>query len=223
MDENLGEIMSIYTYTNFQLNVNHIKRFIDVSIAVLLLSTLWPLFIFIAVLIKVSSAGPIIYSQRRVGVILNDRTEFFDIYKFRTMCNKAEALTGAIWAAENDPRLTLIGKLLRKCRLDELPQLINVIKGEMSIVGPRPERPGIALYLEKKIPFYSERTYDVLPGITGLAQVHQGYDTSIEDVKSKILYDFAYSLSLTKLTKWLTMDFLIICRTLMIMILGRGR
>ena len=139
------------------------------------------------------------------------------------MCNKAEAGTGAVWAVENDPRSTHLGKILRKTRLDELPQLINVMKGEMSIVGPRPERPEIVMKLDVLIPYYSERTYGVLPGITGLAQVYQGYDSSIEDVKSKILYDFAYSLSLTKLNKWLLMDFDIVCRTIMIMVLGRGR
>jgi len=139
------------------------------------------------------------------------------------MHNKAETGTGAIWAVQNDPRLTLLGKALRKTRLDELPQLVNVLKGDMSLVGPRPERPEIVLKLQQQIPYYSERTYWVLPGITGLAQVNQGYDESIEDVKSKILYDFAYSLSLTKLDKWLVMDFVIFFQTLLIMILGRGR
>jgi lipopolysaccharide/colanic/teichoic acid biosynthesis glycosyltransferase len=139
------------------------------------------------------------------------------------MRDKAESGSGAVWAVENDPRLTCLGKILRKSRLDELPQLFNVLKGEMSLVGPRPERPEIVEELEKLIPYYSERTYGVLPGITGLAQIYQGYDTSIEDVKSKILYDFAYSLSLTKLNRWLIADLFIVCRTLIIMILGRGR
>jgi len=143
--------------------------------------------------------------------------------KFRTMVNNAEADTGAVWATNNDNRLTFIGKLLRKTRLDELPQFINVIKGEMSLIGPRPERPEIVKRLEKEIPFYSERTYDMTPGITGLAQVYQGYDTCIDDVRSKIAYDFAYSLSLTKLHRWLLMDLKIIFKTLLIMVLGRGR
>ncbi len=210
-------------HTHISPNVNRIKRTFDVTVAISLLALFWPVLILISVLVKVSSRGPIIYSQRRLGRICHDRTEFFDMYKFRTMCNKAEAGTGAVWAVENDPRLTTLGKLLRKTRLDELPQLINVLKGEMSIVGPRPERPEIVMKLDVLIPYYSERTYGVLPGITGLAQVYQGYDSSIEDVKSKILYDFAYSLSLTKLKKWLIMDFDIVCRTVMIMVLGRGR
>jgi len=139
------------------------------------------------------------------------------------MVQDAESGTGAVWAQKNDSRLTKIGKLLRKMRLDELPQFINVIKGEMSLIGPRPERPEIAIKLEQEIPFYSERTYDVTPGITGLAQVSQGYDTCIEDVKTKLGYDFAYSLSLTKLHSWLLMDLTIIVKTLLIMALGRGQ
>jgi lipopolysaccharide/colanic/teichoic acid biosynthesis glycosyltransferase len=203
--------------------VIRVKRLVDIIVAVFLLATLWPLLLLISLLIKVTSRGPIIYCQRRVGITWCDRTEFFDIYKFRTMCDKAELGTGAIWAVENDPRLTFLGRALRKSRLDELPQLFNVLKGDMSLVGPRPERPEIVVKLDRLIPYYSERTYGVLPGITGLAQIYQGYDTSVEDVKSKILYDFAYSLSLTKLNSWLVADFFIICRTLLIMLLGSGR
>jgi len=209
--------------THVQANVNCCKRVIDIVVALSLLSFLSPLMVLISLLVKLTSNGPIIYRQRRIGIICHDRTEFFDMYKFRTMHNKAEIGTGAVWAVQNDPRLTFLGKALRKTRLDELPQLINVLKGDMSLVGPRPERPEIVLKLQRKIPYYSERTYGVLPGITGLAQVNQGYDESIDDVKSKILYDFAYSLSLTRLDKWLIMDFVICFQTLLIMILGRGR
>jgi lipopolysaccharide/colanic/teichoic acid biosynthesis glycosyltransferase len=211
------------TRTHIQPNVSRLKRIIDFTIALIVLLLTWPLFIAIAILVKLTSKGPVIYSQRRVGRILQNKTDFFIMYKFRTMTNKAESSTGAVWAVENDPRLTVLGKALRKTRLDELPQLVNVLKGDMSLVGPRPERPEIALQLEKQIPYYLERTYGVLPGITGLAQVYQGYDASIDDVKSKILYDFAYSLSLTKIPRWLKMDCIIICRTIWIMILGRGR
>ena len=147
----------------------------------------------------------------------------FNMIKFRTMVINAEASSGAVWATNNDNRLTSVGRLLRKVRLDELPQFINVIKGEMSLIGPRPERPEIVIELDKKIPFYSERTYDMTPGITGLAQVNQGYDTCIDDVKAKIAYDFAYSLSLTKLHRWLLMDLTIILKTVLIMVLGRGQ
>jgi len=221
VDKKLGVIMPTKNYT--LTRVIRIKRLVDIIFAVSLVAVLWPLLILISLLVKVTSPGPIIYRQRRVGIIWRDGTKLFNIYKFRTMRDNAESGTGAVWAAENDSRLTYLGMFLRKSRLDELPQLFNVLKGDMSIVGPRPERPEIVIKLDRLIPYYSERTYGVLPGITGLAQIYQGYDTSIEDVKSKILYDFAYSLSLTKLNKWLTMDFVIVCRTLLIMINGRGR
>ncbi len=203
--------------------VHKSKRFIDLCLSVITLAIASPLMIVVAILVKVSSPGPVIYRQRRVGRAWYNRTEFFDMYKFRTMSHQAESKTGAVWAVENDPRLTQMGKFLRKTRLDELPQLFNVLRGDMSLVGPRPERPEIVINLDKKIPYYSERTYGVLPGITGLAQVSQGYDTSIEDVKSKILYDFAYSLSLTTLGKWMWMDFSIACRTIYVMVMGRGQ
>ena len=209
--------------THIKPHVSCLKRISDLTISTVILLLTWPLFIVIALLIKLTSKGPVIYCQRRVGQILPERTKFFIMYKFRTMTNKAESVTGAVWAVENDPRLTILGKVLRKTRLDELPQLFNVLRGDMSLIGPRPERPEIAIKLENQIPYYLERTYGVLPGITGLAQVYQGYDASIDDVKSKILYDFAYSMSLTKVAKWIKMDCIIIFRTIWIMILGRGR
>jgi len=213
--------MSAYIY--IKPHVSYMKRAVDIIISISVLCLLSPLLLLISLLVKMTSSGPVIYYQRRVGRILIDRTMFFDMYKFRTMHIRAETSTGAVWAVENDPRLTILGKVLRKTRLDELPQMFNVLKGDMSIIGPRPERPEIVVKLDKFIPYYSERTYGVLPGITGLAQIYQGYDTSIDDVKSKMLYDFAYSLSLTKLKEWLIMDFFIIYRTLLIMALGRGR
>ena len=139
------------------------------------------------------------------------------------MRSDAEAKTGPVWAQKNDPRLTKVGIFLRKTRLDELPQFINVIQGDMSLIGPRPERPIISDKLETDIPFYTERTYGVMPGITGLAQVNQGYDEDLEDVRSKLAYDFAYSLSLTKPMQWLAMDTKIIFKTIMVMVLGRGQ
>lgn len=211
------------TAIHIQPKVLKSKRLFDICLSVITLALTWPLMIVVAILVKISSSGPVIYKQRRVGRAWYNKTEFFDMYKFRTMTHQAESNTGAVWAVENDPRLTLMGKFLRKTRLDELPQLFNVIRGDMSLVGPRPERPEIVINLDEKIPYYSERTYGVLPGITGLAQVSQGYDTSIEDVKSKILYDFAYSLSLTTIGKWMWMDFSIACRTLYIMVMGRGQ
>lgn len=200
-----------------------IKRSIDLAFSIISLLVTLPLLVLIALVIKVSSPGPVFYCQLRVGKVRLGEIKHFNMIKFRTMVNNAEAGTGAVWAIDNDTRLTTIGRLLRKTRLDELPQFINVIKGEMSLIGPRPERPEIVEKLEKEIPFYSERTYEMTPGITGLAQVYQGYDTCVDDVRSKIAYDFAYSLSLTKLDRWLLMDLKIILKTLFIMVLGRGQ
>ena len=199
------------------------ERGIDLTFSIVFLLLTFPLFMVIALMIKLTSQGDIFYCQLRVGKMKHGQVVHFNMIKFRTMVTNAEASSGAVWATSNDNRLTTIGRLLRKVRLDELPQFINVIKGDMSLIGPRPERPEIVIKLDKAIPFYSERTYDMTPGITGLAQVHQGYDTCIDDVKTKIGYDFAYSLSLTKLHTWLLMDFNIIFKTILIMLLGRGQ
>lgn len=204
-------------------NITVIKRSIDLVFSLVCLTISLPLLMLIALLIKLSSKGGIFYCQLRVGKKKNGKVRHFKMIKFRTMVEDAEASSGAVWATSNDNRLTKIGKLLRKTRLDELPQFINVIKGDMSLIGPRPERPEIVVNLEKEIPFYSERTYDMTPGITGLAQVYQGYDTCIDDVKNKIAYDFAYSLSLTKFHHWILMDLKIIFKTMAIMVLGRGQ
>jgi len=204
-------------------SITLIKRAIDLIFSIICLLVTSPLFVLIALMIKLSSAGDIFYCQLRVGKIREGKVRHFKMIKFRTMVNDAEKNSGAVWATSNDNRLTPIGKFLRKVRLDELPQFINVIKGDMSLIGPRPERPEIVIELDKKIPFYSERTFEMTPGITGLAQVNQGYDTCIDDVKTKIAYDFAYSLSLTKLHRWLLMDLKIIFKTILIMLLGRGQ
>lgn len=204
-------------------SIKLLKRTIDLVFSIICLLITLPLLIVIALLIKLSSPGEVFYCQLRVGKIKSGKIQHFNMIKFRTMVNNAEASSGAVWATSNDNRLTSVGRLLRKTRLDELPQFINVIKGEMSLIGPRPERPEIVMKLEKEIPFYSERTYDMTPGITGLAQVYQGYDTCIDDVKAKIAYDFAYSLSLTKLHRWLLMDLKIFFKTIVIMVLGRGQ
>jgi lipopolysaccharide/colanic/teichoic acid biosynthesis glycosyltransferase len=200
-----------------------LKRTIDLVFSIICLLLTLPLFLVIALMIKSSSRGNIFYCQLRVDKMKARKVVHFNMIKFRIMVTDAEASSGAVWATSNDNRLTSIGKLLRKVRLDELPQFINVIKGDMSLIGPRPERPEIVIQLDKEIPFYSERTYDMTPGITGLAQVNQGYDTCIDDVKTKIAYDFAYSLSLTKLHRWLYMDLKIIFKTLLIMVPGRGQ
>lgn len=176
----------------------------------------------IALLIKIDSPGPVFHTQLRVGRQWPDRTEIIKIYKFRTMIVNAEKKEEAVWATKNDPRITRVGKFLRKTRIDELPQLLNVLMGDMSLSGPRPERPKFYAKLEKEIPFYSERVYGVRPGITGLAQVLIGYDQSIEDVKSKVAFDHAYALSLVSPWEWVRMECYILAMTIKVILFGKG-
>lgn len=199
------------------------KRLFDLTVSVLLLILILPLIPLIVSAIKLTSEGPVLYRQLRVGKACPDKVEFFHILKFRTMYLDAEAKSGAVWATEDDPRITPVGRFMRKTRLDELPQLLNVIKGEMSLIGPRPERPSFYPQLEEAIPFFAERTYGVLPGITGLAQVNQGYDTCIEDVRKKVGFDHSYALSLTSYFRWLSMDLSILMKTILVVVNGRGR
>lgn len=199
------------------------KRLMDLCFALagLLLSA--PLVPFIALAIKMDSPGPIIYKQIRIGFQKHNYVTLFHMRKFRTMRQDAEAKTGPVWASKNDPRITRVGHFLRKTRLDEIPQLWNVVMGEMSMVGPRPERPGMYHKLESNIPFYTERTFDVLPGVTGLAQVETGYDESICDVRKKVGYDHAYALALGHPSQWLRMDLMIIFKTVWVVVTGRGQ
>lgn len=199
------------------------KRSIDIVIALVGLTITLPLFPFIALAIRLDSPGPVVYQQIRIGYQMNNYIRLFMMKKFRTMRNDAEAGTGPVWAQKNDPRITRVGNFLRKTRLDELPQLWNVLVGDMSIVGPRPERPGMYQKLEHNIPFYSERTFDVVPGITGLAQVNMGYDQTLNDVKNKVAYDHAYALALTTPWGWLKMDVYVIFKTLYVMVTGKGQ
>lgn len=200
-----------------------LKRGFDIiiaSLAFLVLLVIGPL---IALAIRLDSRGPIFYRQLRVGAALPDRTTLFHLVKFRTMRVDAEAGTGAVWAAKGDPRVTRLGRFLRKTRLDELPQCLNVLRGEMSIVGPRPERPAFFTRLESEIPFYAERTFGLKPGVTGLAQVSTGYDATIDDVRLKILFDHSYALKVRSPLAWLRTDLSIIARTFLVMGLGLGR
>ncbi|MES9858891.1 MAG: sugar transferase [Sedimenticola sp.] len=199
------------------------KRVFDLLSAGGLLLIILPLLPLIALVIKLDSPGPVLFRQLRIGRALPDRTELFFMIKFRTMVVDAEKASGAVWAKQRDSRITPVGRFLRKSRLDELPQLINVLRGEMSMIGPRPERPGFYKKLEQAIPFFAERTYGVTPGITGLAQVSQGYDTCIEDVRSKVGYDHSYALALSSPMRWLRMDLYITLRTLGVMVMGRGQ
>ena len=200
-----------------------LKRQLDIILSALALVVVAPFFPIIALAIKLDSRGPVFFRQLRVGSFHRDRAELFYMIKFRSMCCDAEKTTGAVWAQKTDPRITTTGSFLRKTRLDELPQLINVLKGDMSIIGPRPERPDFYQNLENNIPFYAERTYGLRPGITGLAQVYQGYDTCIEDVRSKVAYDHSYALTLDSVSAWIMTDIKIIFMTLWVMIRGRGQ
>ncbi|WP_415894959.1 sugar transferase [Neptuniibacter sp. PT34_22] len=199
------------------------KRLMDIVVATTGLIICLLLYPFIALATYISSPGPILFKQLRIGHANGEKTELFWMYKFRTMRLDAEAVSGATWATEDDPRVTTVGRFLRKTRLDELPQFFNVLKGDMSLIGPRPERPGFYQKLEHAIPFFAERTWGIKPGITGLAQVNQGYDRNIDDVRSKVAFDHAYALSLGSLVGWLRSDFGIMFKTLIVMMCGRGQ
>jgi lipopolysaccharide/colanic/teichoic acid biosynthesis glycosyltransferase len=179
-------------------------RAMNVVVSILALIAMAPVMLLIAVAIRLTSKGPVFYSQVRVGVDRRfrhnstyDRRGYdyggrpFTMFKFRTMRLDAEAGGQAVWAQKNDPRATPIGNFLRKTRLDELPQFWNVLRGDMNIVGPRPERPGIFAQLREDIPLYAQRQR-VRPGITGWAQVNQAYDSCIDDVRSKVQFDLDY-------------------------------
>nr|WP_070971411.1 sugar transferase [Vibrio sonorensis] len=211
------------TTQNNLTTVDSSKRIFDLVGALFGLLLLSPLLPLIAIAIKLESPGTIFYKQLRVGKSTPDHMALFEIIKFRTMYQDAEKATGAVWATEKDPRITRVGLFLRKTRLDEIPQLINVLKGQMSLIGPRPERPSFYPKLEEAIPYFSDRTYGVMPGITGLAQVNQGYDTSIEDVRRKVAFDHSYALALTSWRAWFAMDMIILFKTIAVMVDGRGR
>lgn len=209
--------------TYIPTNVLRMKRAMDITVALLGLLICLLILPFIGIVIYLSSPGPILFKQLRIGHTDNQKTEIFWMYKFRTMALNAEEKTGAVWATEADPRITSVGRILRKTRLDELPQLYNVLRGDMSLIGPRPERPGFYQKLETAIPFFAERTWGLKPGITGLAQVNQGYDRDIEDVRNKVAFDHAYALSLGGFVSWLKCDLEIAFKTLWVMVCGRGQ
>lgn len=206
------------------------NRVVNVALASLALIVLSPVILLVAIAVKLSSRGPAVYSQTRVG--LDRRTQsidalyskrkqdqggtLFTIYKFRTMRADAERISGAVWATRNDPRVTRLGRMLRRTRLDELPQLVNVIMGDMNIVGPRPERPSIFVRLREDLPDYRFRQR-TRPGITGWAQINHTYDTSIDDVRAKIRYDLEY-LERQSLAE----DLMIMAKTLPVMIFRRS-
>lgn len=188
------------------------KRFLDLifSLTGLLLSfPLWPV---VALLVRLDSPGPVFFKQPRVG----ENNRLFNVLKFRTMRNDAEKDTGAVWAVKNDPRVTRVGNFLRKSRLDEIPQLLNVLKGDMSFIGPRPERPEFVNQLEQKIPYFSKRHF-MKPGVTGWAQVCYPYGASDEDALEKLRYDLYY---IKNYSLWL--DFLIVLETVKVVLFWKG-
>ena len=205
-------------------------RVVNFMVALTALVLLLPVLLVIALLVRLTSRGPVLYTQLRVGLdrrrpldpVQNHRRERnlgglpFTIYKFRTMRVDAEHGSGAVWAQQRDPRVTPIGRLLRQYRLDELPQLFNVLKGEMNIVGPRPERPTIFAELREHIAEYPLRQR-AKPGITGLAQINHHYDRSLEDVRTKVHYDLEYIHRQS-----VTEDFRIMLKTVPVVLLRRG-
>ena len=178
-----------------------VKAALDLVLAGILLILTSPLLIAAVILVKLTSRGPVIYSQERLG----QGGRIFTIYKIRSMTHDCEKHTGPRWATPRDPRVTPVGKFLRGTHLDELPQLWNVLRGEMSLVGPRPERPEIAAQLVKALPRYAERL-KVRPGLTGLAQVQLPPDTDIESVRIKLLHDLYY---VERLSPWFDLQLLL--------------
>lgn len=171
------------------------KYLFDQVMAVVLLILFLPFLLLAALAIELTSPGAALFVQWRVG----ERGRLFRMYKLRTMVADAETRSGPVWAASNDPRCTPVGKILRATHLDELPQLINVLRGEMSLVGPRPERPVFVKTFNQTIPNYGAR-HEVRPGITGLAQVYNGYDQTLQDVRRKLAYDLLYIRRMSFLT-----------------------
>jgi exopolysaccharide biosynthesis polyprenyl glycosylphosphotransferase len=188
-----------------------LRRIVSITVSFIALAICLPFIPFIILAVRLSSPGPIFFRQTRVGL----RGRPFSVIKFRTMRQDAEE-QGAVWAAENDPRVTSLGRFMRTTRLDEIPQLWNVLRGEMGFVGPRPERPEFVRWLASEIPFYELR-HMIRPGITGWAQVRYKYGASLEETKNKLEYDLYYVKHLS-----LGLDLLIMFETVKTIILRRG-
>lgn len=222
------------------------KRAMDVAIASVAVAAILPVMPAIALAVKLDSEGPIFYQQRR-ALRVNGRKpngeldiECFHMWKFRTMRTDAERLSGPTLATEGDPRVTRVGRFLRKTRLDELPQFFHVLSGQMSVVGPRPERPELIAKLAGSIPLFEERVIELKPGITGLAQVSLGYagdpdpksplapllgrcDNEEDAMRTKLVFDMAYAAACTSLRSFLKMELSILGRTPLVMLRGLGR
>jgi sugar transferase (PEP-CTERM system associated) len=187
------------------------KRVTGFTLALIGLTLLSPLILIVSILIKIDSRGPVFYKQKRVG----ENGKVFKLLKFRSMVQNAE-VNGPVWAIEDDARITRIGRWIRRWRLDEIPQMLNVLKGNMSFVGPRPERPFFVEQLKKEIPYYDQR-FSVKPGITGWAQVKYRYGASMEDALEKLKYDLYYIKNLSPL-----FDLMIIFETVKVVLFGKG-
>jgi lipopolysaccharide/colanic/teichoic acid biosynthesis glycosyltransferase len=218
------------------------RRSLDVAGSLVLLALLSPVLLALALAVKLTSPGPVIYQQTRVGMnrragrdprsstriavavdrrraerrVIASAGRLFRIMKFRTMVDGAESTRGPIWASKNDDRITAVGRFLRRTRMDELPQLFNVLAGDMSFIGPRPERPFFVEKFRRVIPDYAERL-TVPPGITGLAQVEHRYDASVDDVRLKLEFDLRYLRN-----RSLVYDIRILCKTVSVVISGTG-
>ena len=198
------------------------KRALDVTAAGVGLVLLSPLFAVVSLAIRLDSKGPAFFRQSRVCGRRKDGLVSYTMFKFRTMREDAEVASGPVWASENDPRITRLGRLLRKTRIDELPQLMNVLVGDMSLVGPRPERQHFTDQLEVSIPAYHDRLAGLKPGITGWAQIHCAYDTSLESVQTKLLYDLTYAAHLHSFSAWARIEVGILARTVVVALTGKG-
>ncbi|MCM8730808.1 TIGR03013 family XrtA/PEP-CTERM system glycosyltransferase [Hephaestia sp. GCM10023244] len=188
------------------------KRLFDIAASLVLLIIALPLIVLVGIIIKLESRGPAFYRQRRVGLY----NQGFDIVKLRSMRQDAEVGGQAVWAEKDDPRITRVGRIIRKLRIDELPQVWSVLKGEMSFVGPRPERPQFVEDLETRLPYYAER-HMVKPGITGWAQINYPYGASIEDSRQKLEYDLYYAKNYSPF-----LDLLILLQTIRVVLWPEG-
>ena len=189
------------------------KRLFDLIISLPLCIMLLPVWTIISVAIKINSKGPVFYNQERLGL----NSEPFMIHKFRSMVQGAEDKSGPIWASDGDHRITSMGRFLRRFRLDEIPQLINVLKGEMSLIGPRPERPFFVERLREEYPIY-DRRFRMRPGITGWSQIKRPSDRDVEDVRQKLKYDFYYIENVG-----FNLDMKILLNTVVVVLSGKGR
>lgn len=216
------DVLTLHRPASPPRSVRVVKRAVDLTGASLGVLFSLPLVPLIALAIRLNSPGPVLYRQARIAKDDLGRPYEFLMWKFRTMRIDAEADGQAVWAQQQDPRVTEVGAFLRKARLDELPQLLQVLRGEMTLIGPRPERPSISDELSLQLPAYDDRLASCKPGITGWAQVHTGYDTSVDSVREKLLYDFTYNAHLYGLRSYLQMEARVVLLTVAVMLYGRG-